>query len=148
MKTCTKCGQTKTIVEFRNDRTRKDGKFPWCAECHREDARRRWEEKKKANNCRYKFDLEYRRNKACNFDPEKQKEYRWNNKEKYYARTKLGNALRDGKIEKPINCSRCHRFSDIIEGHHPDYTKPLEVIWLCPYCHGEQVIEDKELRRY
>lgn len=30
-------------------------------------------------------------------------------------------------------CSVCE--NPIAEGHHNDYTKPLEVIWLCRNCH-------------
>jgi hypothetical protein len=43
-------------------------------------------------------------------------------------------AVREGRLQKPPACEWCnspHRIS----GHHRDYSKPLEVIWLCPLCH-------------
>lgn len=33
LKTCTKCGKPKPLSEFSNDKSRKDGKFPWCKVC-------------------------------------------------------------------------------------------------------------------
>lgn len=33
MKTCTKCGETKTLDDFSNDKYRADGKCHWCREC-------------------------------------------------------------------------------------------------------------------
>lgn len=35
MKTCTKCGETKSRAEFNNSTSKKckDGKFPWCKKC-------------------------------------------------------------------------------------------------------------------
>lgn len=47
----------------------------------------------------------------------------------------LREAVRYRKIEKPAVCSRCGK-PGIIHGHHEDYSKPLEVIWLCSICHG------------
>jgi len=40
--------------------------------------------------------------------------------------------LRRGKIEKKP-CIYCG--DPVSEMHHEDYTKPLEIIWLCKKCH-------------
>ena len=34
---------------------------------------------------------------------------------------------------KPELCERCEEPK--VEMHHPDYDKPLEVVWLCRPCH-------------
>lgn len=33
MKRCTKCGETKALADFHNDKSREDGKFPQCVKC-------------------------------------------------------------------------------------------------------------------
>lgn len=44
-------------------------------------------------------------------------------------------AIRLGVIIKKYTCEMCS--SNVkIEGHHDDYTKPLEVRWLCKSCHN------------
>lgn len=35
---------------------------------------------------------------------------------------------------RPETCSKCYE-GETIQAHHEDYTKPLEVDWLCPMCH-------------
>ena len=57
-----------------------------------------------------------------------------NHPEKFKARDSVGNAVRSKKITKPSKCSACES-TENIEGHHADYDKPLEVIWLCSRCH-------------
>jgi len=44
------------------------------------------------------------------------------------------NALKDGIITRPSICELCHSCGRII-GHHEDYNKPIDVLWLCDSCH-------------
>lgn len=66
--------------------------------------------------------------------------------EKLAAKKILRSAVRYGKIVKPAACEECmaavtdpHR----LHGHHHDYSKPLDVVWVCQPCH---VNEHKALR--
>lgn len=54
--------------------------------------------------------------------------------EKRRARAMVQRAVREGRMLKPTDCSRCNS-GGLIEGHHEDYSKPLEVMWLCHLCH-------------
>lgn len=56
--------------------------------------------------------------------------------EKCRARSLLSNAIVDGKIIKPKICSLCGSDQFSIDAHHPDYSKPYDVVWLCKPCHG------------
>jgi len=54
------------------------------------------------------------------------------------ARAALRSAVYRGKIVKPSTCSRCGGKVSTprdMHGHHADYTKPLDVEWLCQKCH-------------
>lgn len=55
--------------------------------------------------------------------------------EKHKARSILRTAVHQMKIVKPKVCQSCMKEKNRIEGHHEDYNKPLEVIWLCVGCH-------------
>jgi len=50
------------------------------------------------------------------------------------AHIAVGNALRDGKL-KPDNCEICG--NPKAQAHHDDYSKPLDVRWLCTTHHAE-----------
>ena len=50
------------------------------------------------------------------------------------ARSLLAYALKMERVVRPDGCSQC-LVKCIPEGHHVDYNKPLEVIWLCKSCH-------------
>lgn len=60
------------------------------------------------------------------------KKWAQNNKQKTIAHAKLAVAIRNGSVtRKP--CEVC--MSNNSEAHHPDYEKPLDVIWLCRIHH-------------
>ena len=69
-----------------------------------------------------------------------QKNWRRNNLKRAKANQVLQYAVKNGKIEKPNICEDCDKNipRDILHGHHEDYSKPLEVNWLCPPCHGDR----------
>lgn len=55
-------------------------------------------------------------------------------KEQRRAWDLLNRAISAGKLIRPGTCSKC-KVSCIPEGHHPDYSAALNVIWLCKSCH-------------
>lgn len=57
--------------------------------------------------------------------------------DKLQARNELHDAVRHGLVIRPRACSECGDTESTIHAHHTDYAKPLEVVWLCPPCHGK-----------
>lgn len=57
------------------------------------------------------------------------------------ARRMANAAVKKGQIKKKP-CERCGAVKS--EKHHDDYSKPLEVIWLCRPCHIEHHKKMKE----
>lgn len=51
------------------------------------------------------------------------------------ARAEVARAVRSGRLVRPKACQDCGREGTPIEGHHLDYARPLEVIFLCRPCH-------------
>jgi ribosomal protein S27AE len=60
--------------------------------------------------------------------------YKRANPEKISAHQAVARALKNGVLVRPNTCSRCG-FDVLAIAHHPDYSKPLDVIWLCDQCH-------------
>ena len=62
-------------------------------------------------------------------------------RQKYPERRVAGNAvssaIQRGKLIKSVFCEECGLPAET-EGHHPDYSKPLEIEWLCRKCHVEK----------
>lgn len=122
MKYCYKCRQDKDVGLFSKDRSRADGLNNCCGECLRKKTSE-WKiehpEQDKINDLKYILGWQER------------------NKQKHSAHIKVHNAVRSGKLVRPKVCSDCDNESRL-HGHHEDYNKPLEVIWLCPKCHREK----------
>lgn len=65
--------------------------------------------------------------------------------EKYQARKEVLKAVRKGILTK-LPCQFCGIRQ--VEAHHPDYSKPLEIIWLCFNCHNllhKKLREEEEI---
>lgn len=60
------------------------------------------------------------------------------------ARAKLAWHIKAGSIAKPSCCDQCSA-AVAIEAHHADYTKPLEVRWLCKPCHWANHIDSASI---
>ena len=56
---------------------------------------------------------------------------------KVKARYLIEQAVKIGFIVRPEECFECG-IKCKPDGHHEDYSKPLEVIWLCRPCHKER----------
>ncbi len=160
MKRCYRCKETMSIDSFSNDRSRKDGKSGRCRKCDttvKANYRKRNSDKSKAYNGEYCLENanKLRKNKAEQRENNNEKykkldrewysrhrerellrkrNYRNSNPEKINAYDLLAQAIRLGKISKPDRCSSCKTVGQIL-GHHEDYNKPLDVIWLCSKCH-------------
>ena len=113
----------------------KDGRLNKCKECvkkrvlkHREKNIERIREYDRERSKK-----EERRKK----NRENAERYCRENPERYKAQTAVSNAVRDGRLYKPDRCSECGS-SGRLHGHHPDYSQPLMVVWLCVPCHSKR----------
>jgi hypothetical protein len=148
-KKCFKCGIIKPLDEYYKHKKMLDGHLNKCKECAKTDANshrvnnlekvkeydriRGLTEKRKQKTKDYQNKLKINdpdkwramRNKAC-------RKYKEKHREKYIANSRVRYAISTGKIIKK-SCSICG--DSYSEAHHPDYKKPLEVVWLCDKHH-------------
>jgi len=61
-------------------------------------------------------------------------EWQHEHPDRVIAMKALQYAVKTGKIIKPSSCQDCGRVARL-SGHHTDYSKHYEVIWLCSSCH-------------
>lgn len=73
---------------------------------------------------------------------ESQATFRQKHPEKKSAWNKVNKAVKAGRLIRPGACERCH-LECAPEASHDDYTRPLDVEWLCKSCHTDK---DKTLR--
>lgn len=144
-KGCFKCGQQKPVDDFYRHPQMGDGRLGKCKECTKRDvstnyaAKRdrysQYEHDRNKSQSRREKRLQYQRNHRRKF-PEKDK-----------ARRMVARAVKSGKLLRPNFCGCCGRFGQV-QAHHTDYSKPLDVIWVCFVCHREhehgQVVTAKD----
>lgn len=141
MKTCKTCGAEKSESDFYpRDST--------CKECRKAKVRQnrlanldkyREYDRQRANNP----DRVLARNEYAKTDSGKSARARASrisrrkHSDKVYARTVLARAVFEWGMRKPDSCQNCG-CSCNPHGHHEDYSKPLDVMWLCVPCHAER----------
>lgn len=136
MKTCFKCGQAKPKEDFYRHAAMGDGYLGKCKECAKADERNR----RRTNPEKLS---EYERARFA--DPERKRQMAQCAKRRDPAKTKANraasNAIRGGRLVRQP-CERCGSLT--VEAHHEDYSKPLEVRWLCfkhhREAHGQTVV--------
>lgn len=129
-KTCFKCDTFKPLDDFYAHKVMADGHLNKCKECTKRDVKANYEGNREAKS-------EYERRRARTPARRAKKavyvaNHRRNNPEKTAARTAVGNAIRDGRIVRQP-CETCG--SQDVQAHHDDYSRPLDVRWLCFFHH-------------
>ncbi len=131
---CSKCKMWLPATEYYNDARTGNGLKGQCKKCH---TKGNIETRNLKNNRRINREYMARARKQ---NPSKFHQRDKNrppaSPEKVLARSILNGAVKNGTLDKPPLCSKCGS-PRRINGHHPDYEKPLEVDWLCPICHAE-----------
>ena len=132
-KVCLKCGASKPINEFGKHHETADGHRNNCKECAAKAERER--------RCgpAHQGILEYDR--ARRKTPERkamaarawQKQYR-KSPERWAVIMAIQRARRGGTLIAPDACPACG-VTGKMHAHHNDYSKPLDVEWLCDHCH-------------
>ena len=122
MKRCCKCHLVKTKTKYYKNRSNQDGLEYRCKECaHERDLERSAYLTKYRKEHRGILSRQFR-----NWIEEHRDQFRSNQK--------LVEAIKAGKIKRG-DCTKCGK--EDAEGHHSDYSRPLEVIWLCRPHHGD-----------
>ena len=147
MKTCKECNVEMPLSNFYVHAGMKDGHLNKCKECvkSRVDKYAKANPEKTKEWARNYFNSEAGKEKAKKYLlTDKGKEirkkaldsYRKNHPIKDLARYLVKYEIQCGRLFRPSVCSCC-KAECKPHGHHNDYTKPLEVEWLCEQCHKQ-----------
>ncbi|CAB4152414.1 hypothetical protein UFOVP607_13 [uncultured Caudovirales phage] len=143
-KKCFKCHCEKPMVDFYNHSAMADGKLNKCKECTKSDVLKHrlanLEEVRAYDKFRSSMPHRVAARKEYAKTPAYAKSHaeaalRWSaaHPERRSASIAVSNAIRDRRIER-LPCLVC---GDKAQGHHPGYSRPLDVVWLCAKHHSE-----------
>ena len=128
-KRCFKCGKRRARSEFYAHPQMGDGLLGKCKECTKRDVAAHIRVKRQDPEW-----LAAERARCVEKSIRLGPSYKEKFPDRHRARILLSNAVRRGKVVKPRSCERCHKRCSP-DGHHEDYGKPLNVMWLCRRCH-------------
>lgn len=149
MKECFKCKKVLNLSEFYKHPAMGDGHLNKCKKCTTKDSEKRRKLKSKDINWilserkrhREKSKKYREQGKDKRQSNDSKKQWKLNNPEKTKAHKAVSNALKSGKIHR----HPCFICGNKAQAHHDDYSKPLEVIWLCTKHHAERHIQINEI---
>ena len=133
MKSCFKCGKSLPLSEFYRHPQMKDGTLNKCKECTKADVRNNY----MANHEKYavyeqkRNKTEHRKERIVGY----QRDKRARNPHKASAYRRVHSAVKSGRLNKKP-CVFCGNVK--VQAHHHDYSKPLDVVWVCFKCHREK----------
>jgi hypothetical protein len=137
-KKCFKCLTFKPLNEFYKHSEMADGHVNKCKECNKNDVNQH-----RKNNLERIREYDRKRGKLphrLQLATEVTRAWRAEDKRRNIAHGAVAKAIKNGNlIRQP--CIRCG--AEKSEGHHEDYDKPLEIMWLCAPCHKQR---HKELK--
>lgn len=131
MKTCSTCATEKPKSEFQTRIASKDGLTAACKQCLSARDAKRYEKEREIRSARQKMYISTPEGKAAH--KRAIKNWQEKNQIRRAAHVILNNALRN-KTVIPQQCWECGKKA---EAHHPDYSRPLDVVWLCKKHHRE-----------
>lgn len=147
MKTCTKCGEGKSLDCFPRNGKCLDGLSSWCKTCvnrsvsewlkRNPERRREYERRKYANRMKRIHGDNYVVGQIGNRVNRGGRQKTLSDEEKrirHNVRRITRRAIKSGKLRKGV-CAACGSVE--VDAHHPDYSQPLSVIWLCKKHHQE-----------
>ena len=142
-KECRSCGNKKSLDEYYRHPQMADGRLNFCKPCVRNrvlnhraeniEAIRTYERSRGRLESRKERSREYQRNhpKAHNIASAK---WARNNTDKRRAQGMVRRAIKKGVLSS-APCGKCQSTQNV-QAHHDDYSKPLDVRWLCVDCHA------------
>jgi hypothetical protein len=136
VKVCFKCGTEKPLGDFYKHAQMADGHLNKCKACTKLDMRNDRHTKPRVREYdRNRAALPHRRKLAASVTRS------W--RHEHPERVRAHNMAARADIDSPECCEGCG-LARTLEKHHPDYSKPLLIVWLCKPCHA---IADKIRRR-
>ena len=132
MKRCSGCKIEKELLEFSRNKSRKDGLKNECKKCCRD-----YTQSEAGKAAHKRANQKYFQTSAGKIARQKgdQKHHKLY-PERAKAHRIVRTAIRKGILIRPSNCESCSE-NGFIESHHEDYSKPLDVNWLCTKCHAK-----------
>ena len=148
MKQCFKCKRHLELFEFYKHSMMADGHLNKCKSCTKQDSENRRKYKEQDINWvlserkRHREKSRKYRSDGKNVNKSNLQNKKWceENPEKRKAHNAVKNALRSGKMHRHPCCICGNK----AQAHHEDYSKPLDVIWLCSRHHADRHIEINE----
>jgi hypothetical protein len=148
VKTCSKCGERKSIEEFYRDASHNDGRMSYCAICCRAAVSVRDKQKPSMPGFHEKRAAYNRSRRSYETSRARERRHAKAYRERYPVKTAakaaIKAALARGDLSRPDVCEECAERPEpfangrsAIHAHHDDYSRPLDVRWLCQKCHNE-----------
>ena len=146
-KQCRRCLEVKSIDNFYVHPNMEDGHLNICKACKTKDQKDLYYKDVEASRLKERIRGRTEHKKAIlkksHSKPEMREKLiinkkRWAdaNKDKRKAQWKAIHSVKSGKIERKELCEDCG--DKAFAMHHEDYSKPLDVVWLCTGCHGKR----------